>query len=161
MSPLTNDEIADLRKLLEIEAIKKKRLLYSHLLDSRRIDELAEIFTEDAICDFGSYGRWEGRETIRSNYHKIEKGLLFRVMHGTCDHLVELTGSESAAGRSYLFEADTVKKANENPFFHLGVYDERYRKVDGSWLIEYCALRFFWPQREEGHDFVAEFPSNV
>ena len=38
-------------------------------MDSGQIDALGDIFTEDAVCEFGpEYGNWEGRETIRANY---------------------------------------------------------------------------------------------
>ena len=159
MSELTNEELAKVRELLEIEAIRKTKLLYSHLMDTGRVDDLAEIFTEDAVCEFGPYGTWESRETIRAKYHEIEQGNIFLAMHGTCDHLVELTGPDTATGRSYLFEPATGKAADENPFIYLGVYDERYRKVDGRWLIEYCALQFLWPERNVSEGFPGGFPT--
>ena len=67
----TSEEIKQLRELLEIEAIRKMRNLYSHLLDSGELDALAAIFTEDALCEFGPYGEWQGRETIRASYQQV------------------------------------------------------------------------------------------
>jgi hypothetical protein len=159
MSDLTNDEIEKLRELLEIEAIRKTKLLYSHLMDTGRVDELANLFTEDALCEFGPYGTWNGRETIRANYHEVESGNnVFMAMHATCDHFVELTGADTAVGRSYLLEPMTERGAEENPFIYLGVYDEDYRKVDGRWLIARCSLQFLWPERHTTHDFPGAFP---
>ena len=67
----TDGEIKELRELLEKEKIRKLKQLYSHLMDSHQIDALADIFTEDAVCEFGpEYGNWEGRETIRTNYRE-------------------------------------------------------------------------------------------
>lgn len=157
MEPLTGEEIAKLRELLEIEAIRKTRLHYSHLMDTGRIDELAEIFTEDAVCEFGPYGTWQGRETIRANYHAIETGPPFMAMHVTCDHWVELTGPDTAVGRAYLLEPMTSKAAEDNPFIYLGLYDESYRKVGGRWLIERCSLQFFWPERHLTEGFPGPF----
>ncbi len=159
MSQLTEKEIERLREMIEIDDIKHTKLLYSHLMDTARFDDLSEIFTEDAVCEFGHYGTWEGRETIRKNYHQIEEGMpAFGAMHGTCDHLVELTGPDTATGRSYLFEPSTQKEASENPFIYLGVYDEEYRKVDGKWLVSLCTLHFFWPERNLTGDFPGAFP---
>jgi hypothetical protein len=159
MTQLTEKEIERLREMIEIDDIKHTKLLYSHLMDTTRFDDLAEIFTEDAICEFGPYGTWEGRETIRKNYHQVEEGAPpFAAMHGTCDHLVELTGPETATGRSYLFEPSTQKDANESPFIYLGVYDEEYRKVAGKWLVSRCTLQFFWPERHLSGDFPGAFP---
>ena len=75
MAELTDHEIEILRNMIEIDAIKRTRLLYSHLMDTNRIDDLANIFTEDAVCEFGPYGFWESRETILKNYHDVEDGL--------------------------------------------------------------------------------------
>ena len=44
--PFSSEEIKKLRELLEIEAIRKVRLLYSQLLDSGEIDALVALFTE-------------------------------------------------------------------------------------------------------------------
>jgi hypothetical protein len=37
----------------EIMAIERLRYKYCHLLDDGMIDELMDLFTEDAICEFG------------------------------------------------------------------------------------------------------------
>jgi len=101
MSEFTADEVARLRERLEIEEIRKVRLLYSHLMDSHRIDELAELFTQDGVCVFGPFGRWEGRETIRTNFWKVEgQQDTYRAIHNTCDHWLEMTGPDAAVGRA-------------------------------------------------------------
>ncbi|MBT6586446.1 MAG: SnoaL-like domain-containing protein, partial [Gammaproteobacteria bacterium] len=57
MTDFNEEEIRELRELLEKEKIRKLKQLYSHLMDSGQIDALADIFTEDAICEFGpEYG---------------------------------------------------------------------------------------------------------
>jgi len=53
---LSREELETLRVLMDIEAIKKVKLLYCQLMDSKDIDALAEVFTEDAVCEFGPYG---------------------------------------------------------------------------------------------------------
>ncbi|MDE2668097.1 MAG: nuclear transport factor 2 family protein [Chloroflexota bacterium] len=51
------------QELCEIEEIKNLRYLYAHYYDGNRTDELVDLFTEDAVCDFGeSYGKWVGKE---------------------------------------------------------------------------------------------------
>ena len=162
MSSLSEQEILKLRELLEIEEIKRTRLLYTHLMDAKRLDDLANIFTEDAVCEFGPFGSWSGRDVIRKNYHAVEKDLdNFYAMHGTCDHLVELTSPDTARGRAYLFEPVTEKSADENPFIYLGVYDDEYQKVNGRWPIARCTLQFLWPNRHTSNDFPGDFPSQL
>ncbi len=63
----TDDLRATLNELRVIEAIKRLKAIYCRLVDGSRWDELAELFTEDAVCDYGFFGRYEGRrQTLES-----------------------------------------------------------------------------------------------
>ena len=157
MSDFSADEVRRLRTLLEEDAIRKVRNLYSQYMDAAQIDRLASLFTEDGVCEFGpSFGRWEGRETIRKKFQEVEDtahGAAFFAMHSTSNHWVELTGSDTAVGRAYLIDLITQKTRDENPIVILGVYDEAYRKVADDWQIARCTLQFLWPERSVTEDF--------
>ena len=73
--------------LVEIEAIKRVRSLYCHHFDSNDIDRLADLFTEDAVCEFGKLfgGDWVGREQIRRRFRR-------RLGHGCCLEAGKLNG---------------------------------------------------------------------
>ncbi len=161
MSDLTSDEINELRELLEIEKIRKLKLLYAHLMDSHQIDELANLFTLDAVCEFGpEYGNWEGRETIRTNYHEVfDSSEQFAAMHHQCNHYVDLTGPDTATGRSYLLDVVTTVESDEQPIVWFGLYDEEYQKVEGQWLISKCSLQFLWPQKMTMPSFANPYPT--
>ena len=162
MSDFTAEEVRRLRALLEEDAIRKLRNLYSHYMDAAQIDELATLFTEDGVCEFGpSFGRWEGRETIRKKFQEVEDsahGSAFYAMHNTSNHWVELTGPDTAVGRSYLIDLVTQRTRDENPIILLGVYDEAYRKVAGSWQINRFILQFLWPNRSLTEGFPETLP---
>ncbi len=160
MTELNSDEIQELRDLLEIEKIRKVKLLYSLLMDSGQIDALADLFTEDAVCEFGpEYGNWEGRETIRSNYHGVfDAQGHFDTMHHCTNHYVELTSPETATGRSYLIDIMTNTKPEDQPIVWFGLYDEDYLKVAGQWLIKRCSLQFLWPKRMTMPGFGEPYP---
>ena len=147
---LTESEILKLRNLIEIEDIKKMRLHYSYLMDCRDLEKLMEIFTDDALCEYGPYGEWKGKETILNNYKETFKDTMnhyFASMHVTTNHLVEITGPNSAIGRNYLVDIATDVKPDENPFLWFALYDEEYKKIDDSWKIKRTSLQFFWPER--------------
>lgn len=160
-SALTDDEIARLRRLLTEDDIRKVKLLYSQLMDAGRIDELAELFTEDAVCVFGAFGEWHGRDEIRANFAAVDRehhhGVPFHAMHATTDHWVEVTGPDTAIGRSYLIDLVTATPTDGQPIVILGTYDERYRKVNGAWLVERCVLQFLWPSKQVSDDFTEPF----
>jgi hypothetical protein len=159
--PFTSEEIKKLRELLEIEAIRKLKMLYSQLMDSGEIDALAELFTEDALCEFGPYGEWRGREMIRQGYRQVFADVMkmkFGSLHNTGNHWVELTSPSIAVGRSYLIDVITHTDPTDNPIVWLGLYDEDYQKIDGAWLIKRISLQFFWPERRLSDGFPEPFP---
>jgi hypothetical protein len=137
--------------LLEIESIRKLRILYSYYLDAGELDALVDLFTDDAVCEFGPYGVWTGKPMIAENYEKVERPILekgpFQSLHANTNHWVELTGPGEAVGRLYLIDLAVGRPANENPMIWLGAYDEAYRKVGGAWKICRSSLQFMWPER--------------
>ena len=161
MSEFSAEEVRRLRELLEIEEIRKLGLLYSQLQDHGYLDRLLEIFTADALCQFGPYGEWRGVEEMRVNYAKVKQdmgGEAFAALHANSHHWVELTGPTTAVGRRYLLDLVLARPASEHPFLWLGLYDEEYRKEGGRWKIARTTLQFLWPERHLSGDFPGEFP---
>lgn len=148
------EEIAELRKLLEVEKIRKVKNMYSQLMDARDIDALAEYFTEDAVCEYGPYGVWNGRETIRTNWHEVFKEAIpYGGFHATTNMWIELTGPESAIARTYLHDISNEPDPRTDPVVWYGIYDEDFVKVDGVWKVSHCRLQFLWPKRLVTDDF--------
>ena len=147
---LDSSEIARLREILEIEAIKELRLSYNFLMDLRQLDQLVTIFTDDALCEYGPYGSWTGKEEILSNYCNVFTGDLeapFSSFHPNANHRVQLLSETRATGQVYLMDFVTHVSAKVNPLLWLALYDEEYRKIEGSWKIARTSLQFFWPER--------------
>lgn len=145
-----------IENLLDIEAIRKLRILYSHYFDSQQIDPLMALLTEDVVCEFGPEygGNWKGHDTIRANFlsYMDREGQPWSVMHSITNHLIDLTGPDTAKGRCYLLDLNLANGEDnplgkENPLFLFGVYDDLYRKVDGEWMIECTRIDFLWPTR--------------
>lgn len=159
-NPFSPEEVAKLRRLLEMEAIREVRKNYATYLDTLQIDKLANLYTEHALCEFGPYGEWRGRETIRENYRGVMSGegaALFNSMHHSTNHCVELVSAHKATGRSYLIDVVTTSGKTEQPVLWYGVYDEAYEKVGEKWLIDRCSLQFLWPERHLSESFTNTF----
>ena len=142
--------MTELEEFLEIERIKKLRILYSHYFDSNDLDRMVDLFTDDVICEFGPYGVWHGKAEMRKNYEdvhahwdKLKRGP-YPYMHITTNHWVEITGPESAEGRCYLIDTVTADQ-ERNALLLLGIYDDEYKKVAGKWKIHRTRLDFVWP----------------
>jgi hypothetical protein len=137
-------------ELLDLEEIRRLRTLYSHYYDGAELDALVELFTEDAVCEFGPRfgGDWVGRDEIRAKYavNIAREGDPFEIMHAVANHWIEITGPDSARGRCYLLDL-RCKVGVENPMVLLGIYDDTYRRVDGAWRIARTRIDFLWPQR--------------
>ncbi len=140
-----------IEQLLEIEAIKQLRHLYSHHFDGQNIDALADLFTEDAVCEFGpDYGGdWVGRNQIRRNYahFSLAEGAPFSVLHAVVNPWIRLLDDDRAHGRWYLLDLRTMEGI-DNPLILFGIYDDVYRKIDGHWLIHRTRIDFLWPRRQ-------------
>ena len=139
-----------IEELLETEAIRKLRVLYSHYFDGKRVDDLADLFTEDAICEFGpDYGGdWVGKAQIQQNYAQYTEaeGPPHSVMHAVTNHNVRIIDPATAHGRCYLLDLRTAEGV-ENPLILFGVYDDLYKKVNGAWKIHRTRIDFLWPKR--------------
>ena len=148
------EEMAELRKLLDIEKIRKVKQMYSHLMDSRDIDALAEILTEDAICEFGPYGTWTGKAEIHAGWKAVFKDAIpYGGFHATTNMWIELTGPDTAIGRTYLHDISNEPDPRSDPVVWYGIYDENFTRVDGQWKLSFCRLQFLWPKRIVADDF--------
>ena len=144
---------------LAAEEIKNVRYAYSAHLDSQNVDALADLFTEDAVCDFGEeWGVWKGRETIKASYTAVmgQIGSPFDALHVFTNPWITVTGATTAHGRWYLLDLLTRQKpvtglatrgGHDNPLLYLAIYEDDYRKVDGNWKFACCKLHFLWPER--------------
>ncbi len=92
-----------LEELLEREALKEVRIKYCHYFDGKQIEDLAMLFTEDAVCEFGPNfgGDWVGRDTIRDNFqgYADQEGPPFGVLHAVTNPLIKLIDEDTAHGR--------------------------------------------------------------
>ena len=111
-------------------------MLYSHLFDSHRTDDMAMIFTEDAVCEFSDdlpYGDWVGRDEIRKQYKEVASHSTkpFSYMHATTNGWVELTGPDSATGSWFLLDLGM----GDNP--QPGGPDRRLQRClqEGRWRV--------------------------
>jgi hypothetical protein len=143
--------MSPIEELVELEAIKNLRYLYCHYFDGQQADKLADLFTDDAVCEFGpNYGGdWVGKEQIHTNFatYAAAEGIEHEVMHAVTNPWIRFIDDSTANGRWYLLDLRTAE-GTENPLILFGIYDDVYKKVDGRWLIERTRIDFLWPKRE-------------
>lgn len=130
--------VCELRDLEEIKQLKAK---YCHLVDAMRWDELAELFTKDAWCDYGFFGRYEGRENVVRGFFKgaVAAASSFMV-HMIHNPVVELDG-DRASGQWYL-TAQTTNQPSNRAVWVMGIYKDQFSRIDGRWRIASLEFEF-------------------
>jgi hypothetical protein len=161
----TDEEIAELRKLLEMEKIRKVKTLYSQLMDARDWDGFSMIFWDDAVAELGEYGNWRGRAEIKARISGatddtgddlptlLTGRIAYDGLHLTTNLWIELTSPTTAVSRCYLHDVLFEAHPRINPLLMFGIYDEDYEKRGGEWKIARFRVQFLWPDRVVLEDF--------
>jgi hypothetical protein len=124
----------------DLEAIKRVKYRYCRCIDTANIDELREVFTEDASVRYvgGSY-LWEaqGRDKILEGiaYSFHSEAIAF---HHVNHPEIDLVTPTEATGIWYL--KDWFLDLKNNIITDgTSLYRDRYVKRDGQWLIQYAS----------------------
>lgn len=143
MKTLTMDEV------LVTETVKKLRVLYSHYYDGCDFDNLAGLFSEDAICEFPEEygGSWVGRDAIKANFKEQSHLPIYSVLHSVTNPWIEIKSPTIANGRWYLHDLRTTE-GEENPLILYGIYDDIYKKIGDEWFIHRTRIDFLWRERK-------------
>lgn len=137
----------DIESRAQIADICDLKYAYSAHLDHHQLDDLVDLFTEDAVCEFGPYGVWEGRQAIRDGYATT-----------MADSRGELSGIHAVTNSRILLEGDTATgtwhlldiafgRAGGNPLKIVGVYHETYVQRPEGWRISRSRVEFLWSER--------------
>lgn len=163
--PFSPAEMRELRKLLEIEKIRKVAQLYSHLVDVRDFAGMAALYAEDAIAEWGPFGSLKGRDQIHAQLlaSKSASRLPYDGFHITTNLWIEMTGTETAVSRSYVTDVWPSDERGpvhhpgfpENPVLLYGVYENEYRKIGDEWKISRSNIQMTWPDRKTTDAFPA------
>ena len=125
------------RRLLvleDIEAIKKLKARYcAHCDNNYDADGIASLFTEDTVWDGGKFGRYEGREAIRTFFRGAPRIFPFAI-HQVMNPIIEVEG-EQAKGQWYLFQPATLAEGNQAVWL-AARYEEEYVKVGSEWKFK-------------------------
>ncbi|MEO3748043.1 nuclear transport factor 2 family protein [Plantactinospora sp. B5E13] len=122
-----------------IESIKQLKARYFRLVDEKKHDELAALFTPEArlVTDGVS---WKSLEEFAYTIRDLT-GAAPSVHHGHRPE-IEITGPDTASGIWAMEDLLTFPVGENAPQGHngYGQYRETYRKVDGRWLIDTLLL---------------------
>lgn len=136
-------------RLLAIEEIKQLKARYFRLMDQKDWAELADVFAEDAVCDYRGALRdpsdgpappddpYEidvvGREAI---IRFIQAGLtgVRSVHHGHMPE-IEIVSADEARGIFAMYDGLNFRQGPLSALDGYGHYYDGFRRVDGRWRI--------------------------
>lgn len=125
---------ARVQRLEDIEAIRVLKVQYAGICDRNYpADELAPLFTDDAVWDGGdTFGVQKGKAAIRQFFAGVSKDITF-ALHFMIGHTIDIDPSgRKATAHWYLWEPMTYKG---KALFCAITYDDELVKVDGKWLF--------------------------
>lgn len=152
-------------EMLAREAIRHTLASYNIFADRLRVDKVVTLFTEDGVLELegaerGQVTRHEGREAIGRFFGAMLGGgsaepakpanpapaptpsappaTKMFVRHHLSTSRIELTGPDTAEGRSYFAVYTPIGPD------HCGVYVDKFRKTDEGWLIALRQPRVDW-----------------
>lgn len=144
----TEYESDALRRLIDIEEIKRLKARYFRMVDTKDWQGWAEVFTPHAHVEFDSVVRTPAK-VVRVTGEWLANATTTHVGHLP---EIDIEGPETATGiwgmTDYIvFPGNGAERQGLRGSGH---YRERYRKIDGSWLIEYLRLDRLRVDRLEG-----------
>lgn len=138
---------ARIRRIEDIEAIRKLKATYCDLVDAglgdpANLEALLSHFTKDAKLDFGmgEASRHEGVDGARLFFGKLVGPSITFCMHMLHNSFIEVDG-DRAKGRWY-FEVPAVDAASGKAQWMAGRYNEEYAREGGEWKFSAMAVQW-------------------
>ena len=125
-----------LARLEAYEAIRQLAARYAVAIDSRDLDALVALFVPDVRVGAGA----TGRAAVRASFDASLRAIGVSVLHvGT--HVIDLVDADHATGVVYC-RGEIQDGAR---WIHQAiVYDDEYRRVDGTWCFVRRIHRLFY-----------------
>ncbi|WP_197516387.1 nuclear transport factor 2 family protein [Mycobacterium sp. E2497] len=116
--------------------------LYALAVDTQQWDLFDDVFTPDAVVDFGGGTRWTDLSTLTTAFAKIHTPYL-ATCHTTTNHVVTAT-AEHAHCLSYVHGRFFADQPEGSIFESGGWYDDRLTCTPQGWRISHRTCRTIW-----------------
>jgi bile-acid 7alpha-dehydratase len=137
MNPLGEIE-ARVRRLEDIEAIKKLKAKYWRCVDRKLWDEMNQVFTEEATADYGPKSKLKGRQAIVQFLKSSLGADSVITSHVGQRPEIELTSESTATGMWWLNDYIVMQPNTRRRGY--AFYEDEYVKEDGQWKMKSTKL---------------------
>jgi len=138
-----SDLEARIRRLEDLEAIKKLKYKYFYCIDKGLWDEIGDCFTEDGVADYIPDMPLQGRAVITKFFKESIAPAYSMCVHQGHNPEIELTSDTTATG---LWELDNfMVTAKTNMGLWIGAfYEDEHVKEKGEWKIKRTKIVFIF-----------------
>jgi hypothetical protein len=142
---------ARIRVLEDIEEIKKLMASYCYRVDVFQMDDVVDLFAENAKAEYGPLGSYEGKDGLATFFKEVVPNTQSWSAHQVLNPIVTVEG-EKAKGTWYLFcPATVLNPEGDRAVWIQGRYDNEFVKIDGRWKFSLLRFTFnFGTPYEEG-----------
>jgi len=128
-------------RLEAVEALKRLKARYCAYCDNNYDPEgLASLFTQKGVWDGDTFGRYVGRDEIKSFFQRTSGNIIFAA-HLVLNPIIEIKDADHAIGKWRLIMPATVQENGQKEArWLIAAYDECYVRVDGAWFFELLKL---------------------
>lgn len=106
---------------------------------------LADLFTDDGVLDLGPFGHYEGRPALLNAFENILPQATKWSTHYIVSPIIDIAHDGKSATANWYFIIKSVPQSPVQLIEILGGYDDKYKKVNGKWLIRESLSSFFVP----------------
>jgi hypothetical protein len=138
------------QELKDVNDIKKLKARYCHLVDGGEWDTLEKLWIDEAVCDYGFFGRFVGKTEIMDRFFRdlVSNASSFNA-HMIHNPIIDIDG-DIASGKWYLTAHTTIQPKNQAVWVQ-GIYNDRFVRIDSEWKIAELAVEFrYYTAFEEG-----------
>jgi hypothetical protein len=151
-------DTADPETLQALESIRALKYAYFRLLDTKRFTELGDLLTPQVTTSYASGElSFTGRQAVVDFLVESLGSPDIVTMHHGHHPEIAVHDPEQATGTWYLEDRVIVPGADFE-IHGTAIYSDRYRRVDGAWLIDHTGYeRIFEQHRQHSTGVLLEF----
>ena len=129
---------ARLKVLEDVDAIKKLKATFAHLIDAGNWDALVNLFTDDGALISVSE-RHKGKAELTKYFSSLPYSFMMHMYHVP---VIEVKG-DKATGEWY-FEVPVTHAEKNKALWIAGKYEDEYVKVNGVWKIKTLGVTIYY-----------------
>ena len=125
--------------LRDAKAIKKLQRAYGYYLDQGAVDQVADLFTDDATAEYVYFGVYAGKEHVKALLYAINGGAP-GIKEGMLHEMLQVqpvvdVAPDGMTAKARWREIGMLGQYGKSAEWEGGIYENEYRKVDGVWRI--------------------------